>query len=257
MAGLIAANGRAIGIAPGASILPVRRSGFGAGIDIGSADAINWAIDHGATVLCLAFVVDPSRDVQAAIERAIQHDVVVVAGVGNTPARSPQYPASYPGVVGAAGVDRDGRRAEVSIESPAAVLSAPAVDITSTASRLVDSDGYRIATGTSDATAIIAGVAALVRAKFPDLSAEEVIHRMTATAQDRGAPGRDDEYGYGIVDPVAALTADVLQITTPPPTTVDDGSGTASRTIILAAALGTGLLIIVGLALALRSRRRS
>jgi subtilisin family serine protease len=70
-------------------------------------------------------------------------------------------------------------------------------------------DRYSKGTGTSDATAIVAGVAALVRAKYPNLSAVEVMHRLTATAIDKGPAGRDDEYGYGIVDPVAALTANV------------------------------------------------
>lgn len=49
----------------------------------------------------------------------------------------------------------------------------------------------------------------MVWSRYPELSAAEVVHRMTATAVDKGAPGRDPEYGFGIVDPVAALTADV------------------------------------------------
>ncbi len=64
-------------------------------------------------------------------------------------------------------------------------------------------------TGTSGSAAIVSGVAALVWSRYPELSAVEVVHRMTATAVDKGAPGRDPEYGFGIVDPVAALTADV------------------------------------------------
>jgi subtilisin family serine protease len=79
------------------------------------------------------------------------------------------------------------------------------VDIVSTGAfgRYVTGDG------TSNSTAIVAGVVALVRAKYPHLSAVEVIRRLTATATDRGKPGRDDEYGYGIVNPVGALTADL------------------------------------------------
>jgi subtilisin family serine protease len=52
----------------------------------------------------------------------------------------------------------------------------------------------------------------LVRSKYPDLPATEVIHRLTATADDRGPPGRDNEYGYGVVNLVKALTADVPPI---------------------------------------------
>jgi subtilisin family serine protease len=66
--------------------------------------------------------------------------------------------------------------------------------------------------GTSDATAIVSGAAALVRARFPELSAPEVIRRLTSTADDAGPPGRDVEYGYGILNIVRALTEEL-----PPP----------------------------------------
>jgi subtilisin family serine protease len=55
----------------------------------------------------------------------------------------------------------------------------------------------------------VSGAAALVRSRFPHLSAEEVVHRLTATAIDKGPPGRDDEYGYGVLNILGALTADV------------------------------------------------
>ncbi|MEK8108090.1 hypothetical protein NKG94_29840 [Micromonospora sp. M12] len=48
----------------------------------------------------------------------------------------------------------------------------------------------------------------MIRSKYPYLPAREVAHRLTATAVDKGPPGRDDEYGYGVIDLVAALTAD-------------------------------------------------
>jgi subtilisin family serine protease len=76
---------------------------------------------------------------------------------------------------------------------------------------------------------------ALVRAKFPQLSAAEVIHRITATADDIGAPGRDDECGYGELDIVKALTADV------PPLGGDaSASPSASVTTSAAAPVTTG-----------------
>jgi subtilisin family serine protease len=91
------------------------------------------------------------------------------------------------------------------VTGPEIDVVAPAVDIYSTS---IDGK-YRKGTGTSDATAIVAGAAALVRSKYPYLPAAEVVHRLTATAVDKGPPGRDDEYGYGVIDLVAALTADV------------------------------------------------
>src|SRR4029453_5982970 len=70
---------------------------------------------------------------------------------------------------------------------------------------------------TSDSTALVAGVAALIRARYPDMSAAEVVDRLTRTATDRGAKGRDDYYGYGQLNPVAALTAPRVKPPAPPP----------------------------------------
>lgn len=98
-----------------------------------------------------------------------------------------------------------GEHASVSVSGPEIDVAAPAVDIYSTSY-----DGkYSKGTGTSSATAIVAGAAALIRSKYPNLPAQEVAHRLTATAVDKGPPGRDDQYGYGVIDLVAALTADV------------------------------------------------
>jgi subtilisin family serine protease len=213
MAGLISAHGRALGIAPMAMILPVRDADFSIGAT--SGDGVTWAVDHGATVLCLAYGSADTPQSRAAIQRATDRDVVVIAAVGNT--NQPDFgpnPLQYAGVVGAAGVDKNGAHAQVSVVTRFATLSAPAVDIMSTDTLYVPThSGYGTGTGTSAATAIIAGAAALVRARFPKLSAVEVIHRLTATADDKGPPGRDDQYGYGVINLVKALTADVPALT--------------------------------------------
>jgi subtilisin family serine protease len=109
----------------------------------------------------------------------------------------------------------------------------------------------------------VAGIVALVRSKYPNLSAAEVIHRLTATATDKGPPGRDPEYGYGIVNPVAALTADVPPIgassgtpseTGPPSATTtsaatprDDGSSALpiAMALIAIAGLTAGILAVL------------
>jgi subtilisin family serine protease len=119
--------------------------------------------------------------------------------------------------VAVAGVDRNGNHSKVSVSGPEVVLAAPSDDISSTNA----GGGYRVGTGTSDATAIVAGAVALVRSRFPQMKAPEVIRRLTATAIDKGPPGRDNDYGYGIVNLVGALTADLpteAASTKPPPT---------------------------------------
>ena len=105
---------------------------------------------------------------------------------------------------------------------------------------------------------------ALVRAKYPDLPADEVVHRLTATATDKGAPGRDNEYGYGVLNLVAALTADVppLRSTvtssavepTPAPTIsqLPAGAGTGGTIVFLVFAT----LIVGGIVLIILRKRR-
>jgi type VII secretion-associated serine protease mycosin len=216
MAGLIAAHGHgsgagALGIAPQAKILPIRRTETNDGKSPDIAATIRWAVAQGAKVISMSFG-DPNDDFaeRAAILEARRADVVLIAGAGNRP-RDQQvlYPASYEGVLAVGGVDRNGNHAPISVTGPQVALSAPAVDITTTTTRANGGGGYQTARGTSDATAIVAGAAALVRAKYPNLTAPEVIHRLTATATDKGAPGRDEEYGNGVLNLVAALTADV------------------------------------------------
>ena len=257
MAGLIAANGQALGIAPDATILPIRRTPGGAGDARTDADGIYWAVDHGATVLCLAFAHPrPNPVLEQAIRYALAHDVVVVAAAGNTPDdEGVIYPAAYDGVIGAAGIDRDGNHAPISLASPAADLAAPAVDIMSLQARNIDPTGYTRGGGTSDATAIIAGIAALIRAKYPDLSAQDVINRMITTADDRGTPGRDNQYGHGIINPLAALTADIPPLnppttqththnTTPPPASTNPRPLILATLSILFVVLLTGGIIL-------------
>jgi type VII secretion-associated serine protease mycosin len=241
LAGLIAAHGRGsagvLGIAPKARILPVR-----AARNIQEShlsDGILWAVDHGAKVICIAIGEDDGVQLDHAVKRALASDVVVIAAAGNRPDDAKvAFPAALPGVVAVTGVDQSGNHASISVAGPEAVIAAPAVRMVST----YPGGRYFVDDGTSYSTAIVAGVAALVRAKYPNLSAAEVVHRLTATAIDKGAPGRDDEYGYGVVDLVAALTKDVPPLkasATPSATAAPAPSMGASQP----AANGRGLLI--------------
>lgn len=190
-----------------ARVLPIRvatdltADGYGA-----LASAIDYAVSHGANVINLSLVAGRSGLLQDAINAALAANVIVVAGVGNADVTiGVAGLASYGGVIAVAAVDINGRHAAISVTGPEVVLSAPGVDIVSTDA----GGGYRIGTGTSDATAIVSGAAALVRSRFPNLSAAEVVHRLTATATDAGSPGRDEEYGFGVLNLVDALTKDV------------------------------------------------
>ena len=219
MAGLIDGHGHGLksqdgilGVSPGARILSVRDGISDGGSGTQMANAITWAVRHGASVICIAQGASLGNVLEKqAIDYAESKDTVIVASAGNVPGSSTvEYPAAYSGVIAAAATDVDNLHASVSVTGPQIVLSAPGTNIYS--------DGldhaYSVGSGTSPATAIIAGAAALVRSRFPKLSAVEVIHRLTATATDLGPPGRDDEYGYGELNLVAALTANVPPLTT-------------------------------------------
>jgi serine protease len=65
--------------------------------------------------------------------------------------------------------------------------------------------GYAYLSGTSMASPHVAGVAALLVGKNPTATAAKIVAAMTSTAQDLGAVGRDNSYGYGLVNAQAAL----------------------------------------------------
>jgi type VII secretion-associated serine protease mycosin len=227
MASLIAAHGRpngagVVGIAPEAKILPVRDSDDeGRGDSISAGKAIEWASDHGAKIINFSGATAPSRSLQNGITAAAEKDALVVAASGNVGQDvAAAYPAAMPGVLAVGASDRSGRHSAGSVPTKEIQLCAPGVDIEGAK----PPNRYSIGDGTSDSTAIVSGAAALVRAKFPQLSAPEVIHRLTATATDIGKPGRDDECGYGLLNIVKALTADV------PPLQPAGSAGAASPT---------------------------
>lgn len=270
MAGLIAAHGRgnmgALGIAPRAKILPILDSTTSRGGDTDAlAAAVELAVRSNADVINISAVAGGSARLQRALKAALAADIIIVAGVGNRPQmQEVGYPARHPGVIAVGGIDRVGNRADTSVTGPEVDVVAPAVEILSTS---IDGS-YRKATGTSDSTAIVAGAVALIRSKYPYLPASEVAHRLTATAIDKGPPGRDDEYGHGVIDLVAALTADVPPLgfgsataSAPAPTAAtttavaepaDDGNNAATARGLVT----LGVIVAAGGAWAFVARRR-
>lgn len=130
---------------------------------------------------------------------------------------TPSWFSEFVLTVGA--VDTSGQPlSQMSIAGPWVSISAPGTDVMGLSPRddgLINAvDGpdntLLVPAGTSFATAIVSGVAALVRAKYPELSAYQVMQRLIHTARPP-ARGVDNQIGYGVVDPVAALTWDVPQ----------------------------------------------
>ncbi|ASW58056.1 type VII secretion-associated serine protease mycosin [Plantactinospora sp. KBS50] len=204
-----------LGLAPDAHILPVRvlddENRYDDALIV--ARGVRWAVDNGAKVINLSLGGNgDSPALAAAIDYAFARDVVVVACTGNLTPSSPVnrvwYPAREPGVLAVSGLDRDTDGLwSGSIDGAETVLSAPA-------SGLVGArpNGYWSVQGTSFAAPLVSATAALLRSRWPTMSAGDVVNRLIATARDLGTPGRDDQFGFGRVDPVAALTATVPRV---------------------------------------------
>lgn len=143
---------------------------------------------------------------------------------------TPSWFSDYVLTVGA--VNNDGRpltqggqgQGSSSIAGPWVGIAAPGTDVVGLSPRddgLINAiDGpdntLLVPSGTSFSTAIVSGVAALVRAKYPELTSHQIINRLTRTAR-APARGVDNQVGYGVVDPVAALTWDVPEGPAKPP----------------------------------------
>jgi type VII secretion-associated serine protease mycosin len=228
VAGLIAghsADGRGvIGLAPDATILPVRVLNAENRYKDAKvvAQGLVWAVDHGARVVNLSLgggAVSPA--LADAIDYAFAKDVVVVACVGNVMVDGPTtiwHPASEPGVLAVTALTPDGQVWKGALTGPQTVLAAPGSDLVGSGI-----GGFERVQGTSFASPLVAASAALVRSHWPTMSAANVVQRLIRTARDVGPTGRDNLYGFGVVDPYAALTAQVPEVltnpldTTPPP----------------------------------------
>lgn len=218
MASLIAGHGHGdqsgvMGLAPGAKILPVRIDTISAS-DIthsgGSGEigpGIRFAVDHGAKVINISQGAGPDAQARAAVSYAVSKDVIVVAATGNEGNHDEPvaYPASFPGVVAVGAVDQQGKVWDKSNRGPQVTLVAPGVGIYSAGSK--STSDYSFSDGTSDSTAYVSAIAALIRSKYPNLSAGQVINRMikSAVPPPDGSSVPDDSYGYGIASPSKAL----------------------------------------------------
>ncbi|MEO6825950.1 MAG: S8 family serine peptidase [Microbacteriaceae bacterium] len=215
-----------IGVAPGASILSISTA-FGStastvSADDQIADAVRWAVDHGATVINMSLTRNTlawPQSWDAVFQYAFEHDVVIVAAAGNRGSGTAEVgaPATIPGVLTVAGVDRSGVASfDASSQGITIGVSAPSEELVGAN----PGGGYVTWRGTSGATPLVAGVVALVRAAYPGLDAANVINRVIATARPvpgAGAgAGPSPVYGYGLVDAAAAVNATVAPVTTNP-----------------------------------------
>ncbi len=250
------------GVAPGATIVPIRVTGQPGSSTNGVppavlARALAWATGHHIDVIdvSVAIVEDDPR-VREAVAGAIAAGITVVAAAGDAGASGDNpvpYPAAYPGVIGVAAIGANGARAPSSGHGPFVDLVAPGAGVDA----IQRGHGWVPVSGNSAiAAGYASGVAALVRGRWPTLSPGRIAGRLLATA----APSGDSGSGWGLVNAYAAVT-DGMVYTPPtalpsfhparPSQTELDALAARDRSRRLAVDLtliGLGVLVIVVLA---------
>jgi subtilisin family peptidase len=211
-----------IGVAPDAKILPISLnmvSNAEKSIDEQIPAAVRYAVDHGAQVINLSIGSNKTtwpKSWDDAFAYAEEKGVVVVASAGNRGSGITQVgaPATIPGVLTVGGVDRQREASKGSSTQGISIgVTAPSNDMIAAA----PGNKYMIWSGSSASAPLVSGLAALIKSKYPNLSAAQIIQRITESADDTGAAGRDPVYGFGIINPLMALDPSTPQDATENP----------------------------------------
>lgn len=210
-AGVIGAKtGNAKGIAPKAKIHSLKVLGHSG---MGSNDAVAEAVRYATEIKCDIISMSlgssrPDDHLHEAIKDAYERGVIVVCAAGND-GGSVNYPAAFRETIAVGAVDKSGQVCEFSSRGKEIAVAAPGADITSTWL----ANGYATISGTSMAAPFVTGVLALyVSATKHDgdkVTHKTVVDALSNTCKDAGAAGRDDVYGWGLLDPHRLLTYDI------------------------------------------------
>jgi serine protease len=224
------------GINWNATIMPLRVLGVGGGFSYDIQQAVRYAAglpnDSGTVPPQRADVMNlslggggSSLSEQQTYLEARNEGVIIVAAAGNDDSQIPSYPAAYDGVVSVSATDYVNNRAQYSNFGATIDVAAPGGEIPAD----VNGDGYvdgvlstlgedigpgiefiyRFYQGTSMASPHVAGVASLMKGIDPDLTPDEFDMMLAAgeLTTDLGSPGRDDEFGYGLINALKAVNA--------------------------------------------------
>lgn len=279
MASLVAGHGHGVdgsegvlGVAPGAKILSYGawREGDDEYNDAELEKGLRWVLDNGADVILLAYGGGTSTPTEEAlIDEALGKGIPVIAPTRNASAgqRSIGFPGLYEGVTLVGCTDSKGDYSDVGLTAPEVSVAAPCEDLTSAST----GGGYNDISGTSKAGAVVAGTYALVRSHWPDISLKDMHRKIFFTADDKLAPGRDAYLGYGVINPVNALTVavDPVDPANPPHPVADpiyssaQSEATASEpskdsgTWTVVAVVAASIVVIGSILLVVLRRRRA
>ncbi|MDT8858828.1 S8 family serine peptidase [Alkalihalobacillus sp. MEB130] len=204
-AGIIASTAKeAPGVAQGVQLFAVKtldQNGIGRLND--TIRGIEWSVNNGMDIINLSLGTDESQTaLRAAVDEAHERGLIIVAAAGNknsnfsTP-MDVQYPARYGSVIAVSALDRNNTIARFSATGSAIEFSAPGVDIYST---YVNNKFTRM-DGTSMSSPFVAGILALYKEAYPNASNIEIRRLARSSALDLGAKGRDELFGFGLIQP--------------------------------------------------------
>jgi serine protease len=250
---IAAASNNSLGVAGvswGAKIMPLRVLGLGgSGSSYDIEQAVRYAAgmtnDSGTLPAQAADIINLSlggsgyvQDSQDLYTQLRIDGIIVIAAAGNNNSSTLFYPASYDGVISVSAMDWDNNKAPYSNYGSAIDIGAPGGDLSVDNNGDSYSDGilscvindstgvrqsnYRFLQGTSMASPHVAGVVALMKAVYPGLTTAILESLLTSgqMTNDMGDPGRDDIYGYGMLDALKSVQAAVAAAGDPVPDTV-------------------------------------
>lgn len=212
VAGIIAGMDNTVGVlgvAPGVELYSVKAlDAGGVGNQTDVVAGIEWAIEHDIDIINLSITTSTdSLALKKIIEQASEQGILVTAasgndetGAGQPPGTDIAYPARYDEVIGVGAINQEMKRALFSYIGPSLEFTAPGERIYSTyVTKSGSTDGYAYMSGTSMATPYVTGVMALYKEAYPDLSTEGLRSLGQEYALDLGQKGKDDQYGYGVI----------------------------------------------------------
>jgi subtilisin family serine protease len=208
IAGAIVAHAKLTGVAPAARILAIRAFG----VSGNSAESttftvlksLDWAASHGSRVINMSFAGPFDPAVGRSLTAVRQKGIVLVAAMGNAGPKSPPlFPAADPNVIAVTATDADDKLFAASNRGKHVAVAAPGVDV------LLPAPGgaYQMSSGTSFAAAHVSGIVALLLERRGSLTPDNVRQILQSTAKDLGPKGRDDQFGFGLVDAYRAVLA--------------------------------------------------
>ncbi|WP_229672781.1 S8 family peptidase [Pullulanibacillus camelliae] len=202
VAGVIGAQDNSIGVvgvAPNVELYAVKAlDAYGVGHISDMIAAISWCIHHNIDIMNFSFSSpDANTYLQQAIQMAAQKGILMVGAAGNSGspnADTVEYPAKYNEVIAVGAVDNTLKRADFSGAGNTLEVTAPGVNIRTTARN----KSYSTVSGTSFSTPMVSGLLALYKEAYPADTAAQIRNQLDTHVRDLGTKGRDALYGYGL-----------------------------------------------------------